>query len=105
MNAADAMEGSARAGQGEIRIAAESQPSGRLSLTIEDSGPGIPAEVLPRLFDPFFTTKPRGKGTGLGLALCREYVHQAGGTIRAENRPDGGARFTIELPASLVQAA
>ncbi|WP_395857993.1 ATP-binding protein [Cystobacter fuscus] len=48
--------------------------------------------------DAFFTTKPPGRGTGLGLALCREYVSRAGGTLHAENRPEGGARFVMRLP-------
>jgi signal transduction histidine kinase len=68
-------------------------------LTIEDSGPGIPPEVLPRIFDPFFTTKDVGQGTGLGLAITYGIVQEHGGTIQASNRPDGGARFTIDLPA------
>jgi signal transduction histidine kinase len=68
-------------------------------LVIEDSGPGIPADVLPRIFDPFFTTKEVGEGTGLGLAITYGIVQEHGGTIHAANRPEGGARFTIELPA------
>lgn len=68
-------------------------------LTIEDSGPGIPPEALPRIFDPFFTTKEVGKGTGLGLAITYGIVQEHGGTIHATNIAQGGARFTIELPA------
>ncbi|WP_269770182.1 sensor histidine kinase [Cystobacter fuscus] len=67
-------------------------------LRVEDNGPGIPPEVLPHIFEAFFTTKPPGRGTGLGLALCREYVSRAGGTLHAENRPEGGARFVMRLP-------
>ncbi|HEX8539038.1 MAG TPA: HAMP domain-containing sensor histidine kinase, partial [Cystobacter sp.] len=52
-------------------------------------------------FEPFYTTKPPGKGTGLGLALCREYVTRSGGTLHAENRPEGGARFVLTLPVCL----
>ena len=68
-------------------------------LTIEDSGPGIPADVLPRIFDPFFTTKDVGEGTGLGLAITYGIVQEHDGTIHAANLPGGGARFTIEFPA------
>jgi signal transduction histidine kinase len=68
-------------------------------LTIDDSGPGIPPDVLPRIFDPFFTTKDVGEGTGLGLAITYGIVQEHGGTIQASNAPGGGARFTIELPA------
>jgi signal transduction histidine kinase len=72
-------------------------------LTIDDSGPGIPPDVLPRIFDPFFTTKDVGEGTGLGLAITYGIVQEHGGTIQASNTPRGGARFTIDLPA--VRAA
>jgi signal transduction histidine kinase len=69
-------------------------------VSIRDTGPGIPADVLPRIFDPFFTTKEVGKGTGLGLAIPYGIIQEHGGTIRAENAPEGGAVFTIELPAA-----
>ncbi len=68
-------------------------------LTIEDTGPGIPADVLPRIFDPFFTTKDVGQGTGLGLAITYGIIQEHGGTVLASNLPNGGARFTIDLPA------
>jgi signal transduction histidine kinase len=68
-------------------------------LTIEDSGPGIPADVLPRIFDPFFTTKDVGQGTGLGLAITYGIIQEHGGSVHASNLPTGGARFTIDLPA------
>jgi two-component system C4-dicarboxylate transport sensor histidine kinase DctB len=55
--------------------------------------------VQARLFEPFFTTKPEGKGLGLGLALSAESLGAMGGRIVASNRPEGGARFVIELPA------
>jgi signal transduction histidine kinase len=71
-------------------------------LVVEDNGPGLAPEVLSRLFEPFFTTKPPGKGTGLGLALCQEYVTRSGGTLHAENRPEGGARFVLTLPLSVT---
>jgi PAS domain S-box-containing protein len=71
-----------------------------LLLTVEDDGPGIPPEVMPRLFEPFFTTKGPGEGTGLGLSVSHAIVEQHGGTLTAENRNPGerGARFTVRLP-------
>ncbi len=69
----------------------------RILVKISDNGPGILPENLPQLFDPFFTTKPFGDGLGLGLSICYGIMRSFGGTIRAENRPAGGACFTIEL--------
>ncbi len=69
-------------------------------IAVEDSGPGIAQDILPRLFLSFVTTKPRGTGTGLGLRICRRIVEEMGGTISAGNRPQGGASFEIVLPAA-----
>lgn len=68
-------------------------------IEVEDSGTGIPPEILPRLFNSFVTTKARGKGTGLGLRICRRILEEMGGRISAANRHQGGARFEILLPA------
>jgi len=68
-------------------------------IAVEDAGHGIPADILPRLFVAFVTSKPRGKGTGLGLRVCRRILEEMGGSISAGNRPEGGARFEILLPA------
>ena len=85
---------------GHIKLRVVAAPAGgRAVLTIEDDGPGIPAQVLPRLFEPFFTTKPTGKGIGLGLSISYDIIKRMGGDITAENRSEGGARFTIVLPA------
>jgi len=59
-------------------------------VEIEDTGTGIDESVRARLFDPFFTTKPPGKGTGLGLAVCKSIVALHGGTIRIANKVGGG---------------
>ena len=71
---------------------------GRALLTVADTGPGIPPDRLHKIFEPFFTTKLGRGGTGLGLSISYEIVHRHGGTIRAENEPGRGARFTVELP-------
>jgi two-component system C4-dicarboxylate transport sensor histidine kinase DctB len=70
---------------------------GRAVVEVRDSGPGIPPAVLPKLFEPFYTTK--AAGTGLGLAISAGIVHDLGGKLVAENRPEGGAVFRIDLPA------
>src|SRR5262249_35477744 len=70
----------------------------RVRIEVEDNGPGIAKEIEPRLFEPFATTKDVGKGTGLGLAVCRGLVEAAGGTIAALRGDLGGARFVVELP-------
>src|SRR5262250_721528 len=67
-------------------------------IEVADDGPGIPSEHLPRIFNPFFTTKQPGDGRGLGLSVAHSIVTEHGGRIWAENRPGGGALFTIDLP-------
>ncbi len=67
-----------------------------LALTVEDTGEGIPADVLPRIFEPWVTTKT--KGMGLGLAIARRIVEAHGGRIAAQSRAGEGSRFTITLP-------
>jgi PAS domain S-box-containing protein len=85
---------------GTIIIATTVTDGRTVKVTIADNGPGIPGDVLPRIFDPFFTTKEVGQGTGLGLTLAYGVIQEHGGTIQAANGTDGGARFTIELPAA-----
>jgi len=72
---------------------------GNLTLSIADHGPGVPAEWLPRIFDKFFRSPgaPTG-GSGLGLTIVKGFVEAHGGTVTAENRPGGGALFTMRLP-------
>ncbi|WP_242587788.1 sensor histidine kinase [Streptomyces sp. MST-110588] len=75
--------------------------AGRLLIEITDHGPGIDPEVLPHVFDRFYkadSARARSEGSGLGLAIAMENVRLHGGTIRAANCPQGGARFTVELP-------
>jgi signal transduction histidine kinase len=66
-----------------------------LLISIDDSGPGISADVLPHLFEPFFTT--RSQGLGMGLSICRRIVEAHGGCIWGENT-EVGARFSFTLP-------
>jgi len=98
INAEHAIAATGNPGRIQIRIAPVNDGK-TVRLTIDDSGPGIPPEALPRIFDPFFTTKDVGEGTGLGLAITYGIIQEHGGTIHATNLPDGGARFTIDLPA------
>lgn len=69
-----------------------------MTLSVTDTGCGIPQENLERIFEPFFTTKGTGKGTGLGLAVCRKIVEQHGGRISVTSRPGEGTKFFVSLP-------
>jgi signal transduction histidine kinase len=71
---------------------------GAAVVSISDTGPGIPPDVLGRVFDPFFTTKPVGEGTGLGLSISYEIVKKHGGEITATSPPDQGATLAIRIP-------
>lgn len=76
-----------------------------VSLTVTDTGDGIPPDVLTKVFDPFFTTKPDGKGTGLGLSQVHGFVHQSGGTINIVSELGEGTRVTMYLPRATEEAA
>ncbi|MBI3399792.1 MAG: PAS domain-containing protein [Acidobacteria bacterium] len=84
-----------------IRIGAALE-DGRVALSVADEGPGIPEEDLSRVFERFYRVdKSRARdpgGTGLGLAIVKHLVELHGGTVRAENRAEGGARFVVTLP-------
>jgi signal transduction histidine kinase len=69
-----------------------------LIVTVRDSGIGIPEDCLEQIWLPFFTTKQVGKGTGLGLPICQKIIEEHGGSVGAENHPEGGALFTITIP-------
>jgi signal transduction histidine kinase len=94
MNAADAVGAG-----GNVKVAASRSGSG-VRLVVEDDGPGVDPRVQAQLFEPFVTTKDVGKGTGLGLAVCRGLVESAGGNITLDTEYRHGARFVVELPAS-----
>jgi PAS domain S-box-containing protein len=68
-------------------------------VSFHDDGPGIPKENLPSIFDPFYTTKRPGRGTGLGLSICKSVMKEHKGTVEVANAPDGGAVFTVTVPA------
>jgi signal transduction histidine kinase len=83
-----------------IAIRTQKTDAGTVCCIVEDSGPGIDAEHLPRLFDSFFTTKETGMG--LGLPIAQSIIEAHNGHILADNKSTlGGARLIIELPASL----
>jgi len=82
----------------EIRITTATDRAGRAVVQIQDSGVGIPPEVLPRVFDPFFTTKAPGKGTGLGLAIVHRIVTALKGEIYIESQVGVGTTVRVILP-------
>jgi two-component system cell cycle sensor histidine kinase/response regulator CckA len=111
VNARDAMQ-SRGDGSGRLTLAtrrvtttdvramrSEIVPAGEYTaLIVEDTGGGIPPEIVGKIFEPFFTTKEQGKGTGLGLSTVYGIVKQSGGFIFAESEQGRGTRFTVYLP-------
>jgi CheY-like chemotaxis protein/two-component sensor histidine kinase len=86
---------------GSLTVRLGTDASGeRACLEVSDTGPGIAADILPRIFDPYFTTKELGLGTGLGLAVVHKIVQDCGGTIEAASTPGRKTTFSIELPRS-----
>ena len=98
MNAEQAISAAGRPGRIEIDARAAGE---RVVVTVRDTGDGISPEAMSRIFEPFYTTKEVGKGTGLGLAIVYGIVQEHGSRITAANHPDGGAIFTVELPATV----
>ncbi|MEO8906155.1 MAG: HAMP domain-containing sensor histidine kinase [Polyangiaceae bacterium] len=99
LNAVDALDGG-----GRVRVTARTNELG-VELVVEDNGPGVAEAVRERLFEPFVTTKEVGKGTGLGLAVCRGLVEAVGGSISLDTAFQSGARFVVELPKALPAAS
>ncbi|MBO6757322.1 MAG: PAS domain-containing protein [Roseibium sp.] len=93
-NAADVVGGRE---DGEIQISCACE-NGMVVIRVADNGTGIAPEEMDKLFEPFFTTKPIGSGTGLGLYVSYNMAVKQGGDLRAANRPEGGAEFTLWIP-------
>jgi two-component system, cell cycle sensor histidine kinase and response regulator CckA len=111
INAKEAMDpaGTVQVGTGTARFDAEfcrynpwALPGDFAVLTVTDTGAGMSAEVMSHLFEPFFTTKPRGRGTGLGMAIVYGIVTQHDGFIRVQSAPGQGSSIGVYLP--LVRA-
>jgi two-component system, OmpR family, sensor histidine kinase ChvG len=98
------MDNAASFAKSSVRLyVALDETARRVGIVVEDDGAGIPSEHLERIFDRFFTWRPgeeRGRHTGLGLSLALALARSEGGDILAENRSEGGARFSLSLPAS-----
>ena len=101
LNAAEAMDS-----VGCVRISASTMDGAdgrRVVISVDDQGPGVPVGLRNRIFDPYFSTK--GEGTGLGLATSYWIVRRHGGDLKITDAPDGGARFSLSLPALHVRVA
>lgn len=98
-NARDAM-----ADGGGITLRARADPPGAglsvpsVRIEVEDSGPGMDPDTLQHATEPFFSTKPRGRGTGLGLAMARGFAEQSGGKLQLRSEPGAGTTATLQLP-------
>jgi signal transduction histidine kinase len=77
---------------------ATAEKDGRICLSVGDNGMGIPKDAASHIFEPFYTTKPVGKGTGLGLFVCRDIVAQHKGSLKMDTVPGEGTVFTVEIP-------
>jgi CheY-like chemotaxis protein len=98
INAAQAIpEGQAEKNRITVRIRNLDQ---RVAVEVQDTGGGMPQEVVSRIFDPFFTTKPVGQGTGLGLTICQGIVQGMGGEIEVTSAPGKGSLFRVLLPTA-----
>ena len=87
-----------------IRIESHHDPEKDvIRVVVADNGPGIPAHLRARIFEPYFTTKPTGVGTGVGLAVSLGIVEAHGGTLTVDCPPEGGAVFTMVLPAGDIE--
>lgn len=103
VNAAQAIpSGDARRQRVGLTVAPADQGR-RVRISISDSGPGVPEALREKIFEPYFSTKPRGEGTGLGLAVCRQVVTELGGRMELDSS-ELGTTFHVELPAVVPEA-
>lgn len=98
-NAVQAVADQASSAPRVVRVITEHR-DGTVLVRVEDSGAGIPEDILPKVFDPFVTTKGAGGGTGLGLSISYRLVEGHGGQLRVQRLPQGGSAFIMELPAA-----
>jgi len=99
LNAVDAMpEG------GKLRVSLESRHPDEVEVRVADTGTGIPAEALAKIFEPFFTSKPRGKGSGLGLAVAKGIVSDHEGRIDVASELGKGTEFLVSFPIEAASA-
>ena len=97
----NAVEATPAGGRVDLSATADSENGQQgVTITVEDTGEGIPADVLPRIFDPFFSTKPASTGTGLGLSICRDLIRSNGSELRVTSEIGQGTIFTVWLPAA-----
>ena len=89
---------------GTITVSARADAR-HITVSIRDTGSGIPADVLPHIFEAYFTTKPDGEGTGLGLAIARNIVNEHGGDIEVSSEVGVGTEFRVRLPVDKVARA
>jgi len=100
VNAEQAIREVRESGTIRVRMGRGTADTPQVWASIQDDGPGIPADILEKIFDPFFTTKRPGRGTGLGLSISMAIVREHGGEIRVQPAPGGGSVFEVTLPAA-----
>ena len=114
-NAAQAMEdeggrlvvslAQVRLAQRDLRLHPGLRPGEYVQLAVEDTGKGIPAEIMENIYNPYFTTKEKGKGTGLGLSVVHGIVQSYHGAVYAYSEPGHGATFKVYIPAIKIESA
>jgi len=99
----NALEAATPGGPCTVWLTTGTTAGGDAFLRVEDDGPGIPADLQPRIFEHFFTTRAEHGGTGLGLSICRDMVRELDGTIEFRSRP-GHTEFEVVLPAAATRS-